>query len=98
MQQQRLLPTVGPTARMVALSLLVAVFLAMTLVLAQLATRPAPEPPDPGHRCSSGPPWVTPGRCERVGGRPGGPTAALATPASRQTLKRTWTTSPSWTT
>ena len=55
MQQQRLLPTVGPTARRVALSLLVALFLAMTLVLAQLATRPAPAPPDPKPPMQFGP-------------------------------------------
>ena len=55
MQQQRLLPTVGPTPWMIALSLLVALFLAMTLVLAQLATRPAPEPPDPGPPMQFGP-------------------------------------------
>ena len=44
--QQRSIPVV-PTARMIALSLLVAVVLAMTLMVVQLTTRPAPDPPAP---------------------------------------------------
>ncbi|HSO52745.1 MAG TPA: hypothetical protein VL330_08355 [Actinomycetes bacterium] len=44
--QQRLL-TVGPTARIIALSLLVTAILAVTLAQVLLATRPAPDPPDP---------------------------------------------------
>ena len=47
--QQRSVPAVGPTVRPVMLSLLVAVVRAVTLMLAQLATReaPAPRPPSP---------------------------------------------------
>ena len=44
--QQRSIPVIGPTARMIAMSLLVAVVLIMTLAV-QLAARPAPDPPDP---------------------------------------------------
>jgi hypothetical protein len=44
--QQRSIPVIAPTARMIALSLLVAVALVMTLAV-QLAARPAPDPPDP---------------------------------------------------
>ena len=46
--QQRSVLQVGSTTRMIVLSLLVAVVLAIALVMAQLATRPpapAPEPP-----------------------------------------------------
>jgi hypothetical protein len=53
--QQQLLPTVGPTARRIALSLLVAVFLVVALALALLATRPAPDPPDPKPPMQFGP-------------------------------------------
>jgi hypothetical protein len=53
--QQRSLPALGPAARMVALGLLVAVALIMTLVLAQLATRPAPTKPDPRPPMQLGP-------------------------------------------
>jgi hypothetical protein len=53
--QQRLLPTVGPTARIVALGLLAAVFLAVSLALALLVTRPAPDPPDPKPPIEFGP-------------------------------------------
>jgi hypothetical protein len=53
--QQRSLPEVGSTARMLILSLLVAVVLVMTLVAAQLATRPAPDPPDPKPPMQFGP-------------------------------------------
>ena len=45
--QQPSVPAVGPTARTIALSLLVAVVLIMTLAVVQLAARPAPDPPDP---------------------------------------------------
>jgi hypothetical protein len=45
--QQWSLPAFGPTARMTALSLLVALVLTLTLVLAQLAAREAPDPPPP---------------------------------------------------
>jgi hypothetical protein len=44
--QQRLIHVIEPKARMIALSLLVAVVLIMTLVV-QLGARPAPDPPDP---------------------------------------------------
>ena len=44
--QQPSVPAVGPAARMIALSLLVALALIMTLVV-QLAARPAPDPPAP---------------------------------------------------
>ena len=42
--QQRSIPVIAPTTRTIALSLLVAVVLIMTLVV-QLAARPAPDPP-----------------------------------------------------
>jgi hypothetical protein len=45
--QQRSIPVIAPTTRMIALSLLVAVVLTMTLVVVQLAARPAPDPPAP---------------------------------------------------
>jgi hypothetical protein len=45
--QQRSIPVIAPTTRMIALSLLVAVVLIMTLVVVQLAARPAPNPPAP---------------------------------------------------
>jgi hypothetical protein len=45
--QQRSIPMIAPTTRMIALSLLVAVVLIMTMVAVQLAARPAPDPPDP---------------------------------------------------
>ena len=44
--QQRSIPVIAPTTRMIALSLLVAVVLIMTLVVVQLAARPAPDSPD----------------------------------------------------
>jgi hypothetical protein len=44
--QQRSIPVIAPTTRTIALSLLVAVVLIMTLVV-QLAARPAPDPPAP---------------------------------------------------
>jgi hypothetical protein len=44
--QQRSIPVIAPT-RMIALSLLVAVALILALGVAQLAARPAPDPPDP---------------------------------------------------
>ena len=53
--QQRLLPTVGPTARIIALSLLVTAILAVTLAQALLAIRPAPAPPDPKPPMQFGP-------------------------------------------
>jgi hypothetical protein len=53
--QQRSIPMIAPTTWMIALSLLVAVVLVMTLVLAQLATRPAPDPPDPKPPIQFGP-------------------------------------------
>jgi hypothetical protein len=40
---------------MIALSLLVTVFLAVTLAVALLATRPAPDPPDPKPPMQFGP-------------------------------------------
>jgi hypothetical protein len=43
---QRSIPVIAPTTRTIALSLLVAVVLIMTLVV-QLAARPAPGPPAP---------------------------------------------------
>jgi hypothetical protein len=43
------LPGVGAAARLVAKSLLVAVVLIMTLLLGQLATRPAPPAPPVPH-------------------------------------------------
>jgi hypothetical protein len=52
--QQRSIPVIGPTARMIALSLLVAVVLIMTLAV-QLAARPAPDPPDPKPPLQFGP-------------------------------------------
>ncbi len=45
--QQWFLPTFGPAARMVGLSLLVALVLSLTLVLAQLAAQETPDPPPP---------------------------------------------------
>ena len=45
--QQRSIPMIAATTRMIALSLLVTVVLVMTLVVPQLATRPAPDPPAP---------------------------------------------------
>jgi hypothetical protein len=42
--QQRSIPVIAPTTWTIALSLLVAVVLIMTLVV-QLAARPAPDPP-----------------------------------------------------
>jgi hypothetical protein len=53
--QQRTLPALGATTRTIALSLLVALVLIMTLVLAQLATRPAPDPLDPRPPMQFGP-------------------------------------------
>jgi hypothetical protein len=46
--EQRSAPEVAAAVRMVAWSLVVAVGLALTLVLAQVAPHPAAEPPDPG--------------------------------------------------
>ncbi len=96
--QQLPVPAVGPTVRTIMLNLLVAVVLAVTLVLAQLASREAPDPRPPAPRCRSGSPEVTRWRNERVGGRPRGPTAAPATPPLGYTLNRMWSTSPSRTT
>jgi hypothetical protein len=45
--QQRSIPMIAPTTRMIALSLLVAVVLIMALAVAQLTTRPAPDLPAP---------------------------------------------------
>ena len=45
--QQRSIPVIEPTTRMIALSLLVAVVMIMTLVAMQLAARPAPDQPAP---------------------------------------------------
>jgi len=53
--QQPSVPAVGPPIRMIALSLLVTVFLAVTLAVALLATRPAPDPPDPKPPMQFGP-------------------------------------------
>jgi hypothetical protein len=53
--QRRSLSVVGPAARTIALGLLVAVVLIMTLVLAQLAARPAPTRPDPRPPMQFGP-------------------------------------------
>jgi hypothetical protein len=53
--QQRSIPVVAQTTRMIALSLLVAVVLAVTLVQALLAIRPAPDPPDPKPPMQFGP-------------------------------------------
>ena len=53
--QQRTIPVIGPSARMIALSLLVAVVLIMALGMAQLAARPAPDPPDPKPPMQFGP-------------------------------------------
>jgi hypothetical protein len=47
--QQRSIPMIAPATRMIALSLLVAVVLIMTLVM-QLAVRPAPPDPKPPMR------------------------------------------------
>ena len=52
--QQRSIPIIAPTTRMIALSLLVAVVLIMTLVV-QLAARPAPDPPAPKPPLQFGP-------------------------------------------
>ena len=53
--QQRSIPVIRPSARMIALSLLVTVVLIMALVVAQLAARPAPDPPDPKPPMQFGP-------------------------------------------
>ena len=53
--EQRSIPMIGPTTRTIALSLLVAVVVIMTLVLAQLATRPAPDPELPRPPMQFGP-------------------------------------------
>ena len=45
--EQRSVPEAAAAVRMVAWSLLVAVVLALTLVLAQVAPHAAAEPPDP---------------------------------------------------
>ena len=45
--RQRSLPGLGATAHLVAVSLLVAAVLVMTLVLGQLVSRPAPPVPAP---------------------------------------------------
>jgi hypothetical protein len=45
--QQPSIPVIAPTTRTIALSLLVAVVLIMALMVAQLATGPAPDPPAP---------------------------------------------------
>jgi hypothetical protein len=44
--QQRTIPVIAPTTRMIALSLLVTLVVIMTLVVVQLTARPAPDPPD----------------------------------------------------
>jgi hypothetical protein len=44
--RQRSLPAPEPAAWMILLGLLAAVFLAVTLLLAQPPARPAPDPPD----------------------------------------------------
>ena len=53
--QQRSIPMIAPTTWMIALSLLVAVVLVMSLVVAQLATHPAPDPPGPKPPLQFGP-------------------------------------------
>ena len=45
--QQRSIPVIAPTTRTIALSLLVAVVLIMTLAAMQLAAQPAPDQPAP---------------------------------------------------
>ena len=52
--QQRSIPVIESKARMIALSLLVAVVLIMTLAV-QLAARPAPDPPAPKPPLQFGP-------------------------------------------
>jgi hypothetical protein len=53
--QQRSIPMTAPTTRIIALSLLVTVYLAVMLALPLLATRPAPDPPDPKPPMQFGP-------------------------------------------
>ena len=45
--QQRSIPVIAPMTRTIALSLLVAVVLIMTLVVMQLTARPTLDPPAP---------------------------------------------------